>query len=105
MFHSVARKYDVMNDLMSAGLHRVWKSAFVDWLSPPKRPGWKALDVAGGTGDIAFRIFEASGGNADVTVLDINSSMLEVGQDRANKKGIAEQADLCRSQCRRTAVC
>ena len=47
VFHSVARKYDVMNDLMSAGLHRVWKSAFVDWLSPPKRAGWKALDVAG----------------------------------------------------------
>ena len=91
VFHSVARKYDVMNDLMSAGLHRVWKSAFVDWLSPPKRAGWKALDVAGGTGDIAFRIFEASGGNADVTVLDFNSSMLEVGQDRATKKGIGER--------------
>jgi demethylmenaquinone methyltransferase / 2-methoxy-6-polyprenyl-1,4-benzoquinol methylase len=91
VFHSVARKYDVMNDLMSAGLHRVWKSAFVDWLSPPKRSGWKALDVAGGTGDIAFRIFEASGGNADVTVLDINSSMLEVGQDRGIKKGIGER--------------
>jgi demethylmenaquinone methyltransferase / 2-methoxy-6-polyprenyl-1,4-benzoquinol methylase len=91
VFHSVARKYDVMNDLMSAGLHRVWKSAFVDWLSPPKRSGWKALDVAGGTGDIAFRIFEASGGHADVTVLDINSSMLEVGQDRGIKKGIGER--------------
>ena len=91
VFHSVARKYDVMNDLMSAGLHRVWKSAFVDWLSPPKRAGWKALDVAGGTGDIAFRIFEASGGNADVTVLDINSSMLEVGQDRATKKVLGDQ--------------
>jgi demethylmenaquinone methyltransferase/2-methoxy-6-polyprenyl-1,4-benzoquinol methylase len=91
VFHSVARKYDVMNDLMSAGLHRVWKSAFVNWLSPPKRAGWKALDVAGGTGDIAFRIFEASGNNADVTVLDINSSMLEVGQDRAIKKGLRER--------------
>ena len=91
VFHSVARKYDVMNDLMSAGLHRVWKAAFVEWLSPPKRPGYKALDVAGGTGDIAFRILEASDGNAGVTVLDINSSMLEVGQDRANKKGIADR--------------
>ena len=91
VFDSVAPKYDIMNDLMSAGLHRVWKSAFVDWLSPPKRAGWKALDVAGGTGDIAFRIFEASGGNADVTVLDINSSMLEVGQDRAIKKGMGER--------------
>lgn len=93
VFHSVARKYDVMNDLMSAGLHRVWKSAFVDWLSPPKRPGWKALDVAGGTGDIAFRILEASGGHAEVTVLDINSSMLEVGRDRASKKGLSERLD------------
>ncbi|MGB8816515.1 MAG: bifunctional demethylmenaquinone methyltransferase/2-methoxy-6-polyprenyl-1,4-benzoquinol methylase UbiE [Rhizobiaceae bacterium] len=91
VFHSVARKYDLMNDLMSAGLHRVWKSAFVDWLSPAKRPGWKALDVAGGTGDIAFRILEASGGKADVTVLDINSSMLEVGRDRAAKKGIVDR--------------
>lgn len=90
VFHNVARRYDMMNDLMSAGMHRVWKSAFVDWLSPPKRSGWKALDVAGGTGDIAFRILEASDRKADVTVLDINGSMLEVGRDRAAKKGIAE---------------
>ena len=90
VFHNVARRYDMMNDLMSAGMHRVWKSAFVDWLSPPKRSGWKALDVAGGTGDIAFRILEASNRKADVTVLDINGSMLEVGRDRAAKKGIAE---------------
>ncbi len=90
VFHTVARRYDVMNDLMSAGMHRVWKSACVDWLSPPKRSGWKALDVAGGTGDIAFRILEASNRKADVTVLDINGSMLEVGRDRAAKKGIAE---------------
>jgi demethylmenaquinone methyltransferase / 2-methoxy-6-polyprenyl-1,4-benzoquinol methylase len=76
--------------LMSAGMHRVWKSAFVEWLSPPKRAGWKALDVAGGTGDIAFRILEASDRKADVAVLDINGSMLEVGRDRAAKKGIAE---------------
>jgi demethylmenaquinone methyltransferase / 2-methoxy-6-polyprenyl-1,4-benzoquinol methylase len=91
VFHNVARRYDVMNDLMSAGLHRVWKSAFVDWLSPPKRSGWKALDVAGGTGDIAFRMFEASNRKAEITVLDINDSMLEVGKDRAAKKGIADQ--------------
>ncbi len=90
VFHNVARRYDMMNDLMSAGMHRVWKSAFVDWLSPPKRAGWKALDVAGGTGDIALRILEASDRKADVTVLDINGSMLEVGQDRAAKKGVAE---------------
>ncbi|NGR07120.1 bifunctional demethylmenaquinone methyltransferase/2-methoxy-6-polyprenyl-1,4-benzoquinol methylase UbiE [bacterium SGD-2] len=88
VFHRVADRYDLMNDLMSAGLHRAWKSAMVDWLSPPKRPGYKALDVAGGTGDIAFRIVEASNRNAHVTVLDINGSMLGVGRDRAVKRGI-----------------
>ena len=61
----------------------------VAWLNPPKRGGWKVLDVAGGTGDIAFRIVEASGGNAHATVLDINGSMLAVGRDRAEKLGLA----------------
>ncbi|WP_159589935.1 bifunctional demethylmenaquinone methyltransferase/2-methoxy-6-polyprenyl-1,4-benzoquinol methylase UbiE [Chelativorans xinjiangense] len=88
VFHRVANRYDLMNDVMSAGLHRVWKDAMVAWLSPPKRRGFKALDVAGGTGDIAFRIVEASGGQADVTVLDINGSMLAVGRERAEKRGI-----------------
>lgn len=83
VFHRVANRYDLMNDLMSGGLHRMWKDAMVSWLNPPKRPGWKALDVAGGTGDIAFRILDASRGNANVTVLDINGSMLGVGRDRA----------------------
>ncbi|TIP42765.1 MAG: bifunctional demethylmenaquinone methyltransferase/2-methoxy-6-polyprenyl-1,4-benzoquinol methylase, partial [Mesorhizobium sp.] len=50
VFHKVANRYDLMNDLMSAGLHRLWKDAMVAWLNPPKRPGWKVLDVAGGTG-------------------------------------------------------
>jgi demethylmenaquinone methyltransferase / 2-methoxy-6-polyprenyl-1,4-benzoquinol methylase len=93
VFHTVAKRYDLMNDLMSAGMHRVWKGAAVDWLSPPKRPGWNALDVAGGTGDIAFRIVEASGGHAHVTVLDINGSMLDVGRDRAEKRGLAGNLD------------
>ena len=88
VFHRVADRYDLMNDLMSAGLHRAWKAAMVDWLSPSKRPGFKSLDVAGGTGDIAFRIVEASNFNAHVTVLDINGSMLGVGRDRAVKRGI-----------------
>ncbi|WP_163272238.1 bifunctional demethylmenaquinone methyltransferase/2-methoxy-6-polyprenyl-1,4-benzoquinol methylase UbiE [Chelativorans alearense] len=88
VFHRVANRYDLMNDVMSAGLHRVWKDAMVAWLSPPKRRAFKALDVAGGTGDIAFRIVEASGGQADVTVLDINGSMLAVGRERAEKRGI-----------------
>ncbi len=90
VFHRVAKRYDVMNDLMSAGLHRAWKDAMISWLAPSKQPGYRALDVAGGTGDIAFRIVEASRRNAEVTVLDINGSMLEVGRERAEKKGIAE---------------
>lgn len=93
VFHKVARRYDVMNDLMSGGLHRLWKDAMVAWLSPPRRPGWSVLDVAGGTGDIAFRIIEASGRNALATVLDINGSMLEVGRDRAAKRGLAGMVD------------
>lgn len=90
VFHRVAKRYDVMNDLMSGGMHRLWKDAMIAWLNPPKRPGWKLLDVAGGTGDIAFRAVEASGGNAAVTVLDINGSMLGVGRERAEKRGLAD---------------
>jgi demethylmenaquinone methyltransferase/2-methoxy-6-polyprenyl-1,4-benzoquinol methylase len=82
-----------MNDVMSAGMHRLWKEALVAWLNPPKREGWKALDVAGGTGDIAFRIVEASGRNAHVSVLDINASMLDVGRERAEKLGLADKVD------------
>jgi demethylmenaquinone methyltransferase/2-methoxy-6-polyprenyl-1,4-benzoquinol methylase len=79
----VAARYDLMNDLMSAGVHRIWKDAIGEWLNP--RPGWKVLDVAGGTGDIAFRM-EPSG--AAITVADINPAMLEVGMGRAAKRGI-----------------
>ncbi len=93
VFHKVANRYDLMNDLMSAGLHRLWKDAMVAWLNPPKRPGWKVLDVAGGTGDIAFRIVEASQRQAHATVLDINGSMLAVGHDRAEKQGLAANTD------------
>ncbi|MGF7008358.1 bifunctional demethylmenaquinone methyltransferase/2-methoxy-6-polyprenyl-1,4-benzoquinol methylase UbiE [Aminobacter sp. BE322] len=93
VFHKVANRYDLMNDLMSGGLHRVWKDGMVAWLNPPRRPGWKVLDVAGGTGDIAFRIIDASHGNAHATVLDINGSMLAVGRERAEKRGLAGQAD------------
>jgi len=88
VFSSVAARYDLMNDLMSAGVHRVWKDAVVEWLNP--RPGWKTLDVAGGTGDIAFRIVEmarARGGDAAVTVCDINRQMLGEGVRRAAEKG------------------
>ncbi|UCI27810.1 bifunctional demethylmenaquinone methyltransferase/2-methoxy-6-polyprenyl-1,4-benzoquinol methylase UbiE [Mesorhizobium sp. B2-8-5] len=93
VFHKVANRYDLMNDLMSAGLHRLWKDAMVAWLNPPKKVGWKVLDVAGGTGDIAFRIVEASQRQAHATVLDINGSMLAVGRDRAKKQGLAANTD------------
>ncbi len=89
VFHKVASRYDVMNDLMSAGLHRAWKDVLVGMARPAGRPGFRHLDVAGGTGDVAFRIVEASGGKAHVTVLDINGDMLEVGRQRAEKRGLA----------------
>ncbi|MDQ6434631.1 bifunctional demethylmenaquinone methyltransferase/2-methoxy-6-polyprenyl-1,4-benzoquinol methylase UbiE [Mesorhizobium sp. LHD-90] len=93
VFHRVANRYDLMNDLMSAGLHRLWKDAMVAWLNPPRRAGWKVLDVAGGTGDIAFRIVDASGGNASATVLDINGSMLAVGRERAARRRLEANVD------------
>lgn len=89
VFHKVAKRYDIMNDVMSAGLHRVWKDSMVAALNPRKDPNYKVLDVAGGTGDIAFRIVEASNRMAHATVLDINGSMLGVGAERAEKKGLS----------------
>ena len=89
VFHKVAKRYDIMNDVMSAGLHRIWKDAMIAALNPRKDPDYKVLDVAGGTGDIAFRIVEASGRLAHATVLDINGSMLGVGAERAEKKGLS----------------
>ena len=88
VFHKVAKRYDIMNDVMSAGLHRVWKDAMVAALHPRKEASYKVLDVAGGTGDIAFRIVDASDRKAHATVLDINGSMLAVGAERAAKKGL-----------------
>ncbi len=90
VFHKVAKRYDIMNDVMSMGMHRVWKDAMTGALNPRKEPGYKVLDVAGGTGDIAFRIVEASNRQAHATVLDINGSMLGVGAERAEKKGLSE---------------
>ena len=90
VFESVAPSYDLMNDLMSGGVHRLWKNTLIDVLNP--RPGEKFLDVAGGTGDIAFRIVRrqmAKGGkSADVTVCDINHAMLSVGRNRAADRGL-----------------
>ncbi|MBT0670344.1 class I SAM-dependent methyltransferase [Novosphingobium profundi] len=83
IFSNVARKYDIMNDAMSGGMHRVWKDTFVRRVKP--QPGEQILDMAGGTGDIAFRM-EARG--AVVTVSDINQDMLDVGIERAMERGI-----------------
>ncbi|HSM96487.1 MAG TPA: bifunctional demethylmenaquinone methyltransferase/2-methoxy-6-polyprenyl-1,4-benzoquinol methylase UbiE [Rhizomicrobium sp.] len=88
VFSSVARRYDLMNDLMSGGIHRIWKDAMVEWLNP--QPGWHSVDVAGGTGDIAFRIADMArlrGGEAKITVCDINQDMLNEGVRRAGEKG------------------
>ena len=93
VFHKVASRYDLMNDLMSGGMHRVWKNAMVARLAPPRAGNWRSLDVAGGTGDIAMRIVESSRRNAHVTVLDINGSMLGVGRERARKAGLADNLD------------
>jgi demethylmenaquinone methyltransferase/2-methoxy-6-polyprenyl-1,4-benzoquinol methylase len=98
VFHSVARRYDLMNDLMSGGLHRAWKDALVTAVNPPPkgRPGrleqtsdkdFALLDLAGGTGDVAFRVVEAGGPNVRVTVCDINADMLSVGRERALERG------------------
>src|ERR1700739_52351 len=86
VFHSVASRYDLMNDLMSAGLHRLWKDIMIDVLNPPKGDApFALLDVAGGTGDIAFRAAKASGAGFRATVCDINQDMLQVGRERATK--------------------
>jgi len=89
VFHRVARRYDVMNDLMSGGLHRVWKDVMVTALNPPRddRP-FAVIDAAGGTGDVAFRIAEAGGAGTRVVVCDINPDMLAVGRARARERGL-----------------
>ena len=84
VFHSVASRYDLMNDLMSAGLHRVWKDIMINGLNPARGDmPFALLDVAGGTGDVAFRAAKAAGSGFRATVCDINSDMLEVGRSRA----------------------
>jgi demethylmenaquinone methyltransferase/2-methoxy-6-polyprenyl-1,4-benzoquinol methylase len=92
VFHSVASRYDLMNDLMSAGLHRVWKDIMVNTLNPPRsdRP-YALLDVAGGTGDIAFRATRAAGAGFRVSVCDINPDMLRVGRERAKRQHLDDR--------------
>ena len=88
VFHSVARRYDLMNDLMSGGLHRAWKDALVTAVNPPKNDKpFALLDLAGGTGDVAFRVVAAGGPGVRVTVCDVNTDMLTVGRERAMTSG------------------
>jgi len=90
VFRSVAHRYDLMNDLMSLGLHRAWKDALVAAVNPPRRRPFALLDLAGGTGDIALRVIEAAGEQTRVTVCDINPDMLAVGRKRAAARGLDE---------------
>ena len=87
VFNSVASKYDVMNDAMSLGIHRLWKDAMMDWLAP--RPGQTLLDVAGGTGDISFRFLKRAG-SGHATVLDLTEPMLVEGRQRAEADAMAD---------------
>jgi demethylmenaquinone methyltransferase/2-methoxy-6-polyprenyl-1,4-benzoquinol methylase len=89
VFGSVARRYDLMNDLMSGGLHRAWKDALVTAVNPPRsgRP-FALLDVAGGTGDIAMRVIDAGGAGTRAVVADINRAMLDIGRERARERGL-----------------
>ena len=92
VFHSVARRYDLMNDLMSGGLHRAWKDALVTAVNPPKSDkDFAVLDLAGGTGDVAFRLAQAGGAGTRVTVCDINADMLSAGAERAFERGLDDR--------------
>lgn len=90
VFGSVANRYDIMNDVMSGGIHRLWKDAMMDWLAPVA--GQRLLDVAGGTGDIAFRFLKRAG-QGQATVLDLTQEMLDEGRKRAEADQMSEQLD------------
>jgi demethylmenaquinone methyltransferase/2-methoxy-6-polyprenyl-1,4-benzoquinol methylase len=90
VFDSVAERYDLMNDLMSGGVHRLWKAALIDWLAP--RGALSLIDVAGGTGDVALRVVQRAP-QARVVIADMNQRMLEVGRDRAIDRGILSGID------------
>jgi demethylmenaquinone methyltransferase/2-methoxy-6-polyprenyl-1,4-benzoquinol methylase len=88
VFHSVAHRYDLMNDLMSLGLHRAWKDALVTAVNPPRTRPFSLLDIAGGTGDIALRVIAAGGPDTRATVSDINTDMLDVGRARVESQAL-----------------
>jgi demethylmenaquinone methyltransferase/2-methoxy-6-polyprenyl-1,4-benzoquinol methylase len=95
VFAAVAERYDLMNDLMSGGLHRLWKDDFVSWLAPPKSPtqDFRLLDVAGGTGDVAIRVAEMTPPSTTAVLCDISPEMLAVGRDKAVARGLAHRLD------------
>jgi demethylmenaquinone methyltransferase/2-methoxy-6-polyprenyl-1,4-benzoquinol methylase len=104
VFAKAAQRYDQMNDLMSAGLHRLWKDDFVNWLAPPKGGrDYRVLDVAGGTGDIAFRIARAGGSNTSITVADISPEMIAEGRNRAEHEGLSQRCQFIVGNAERLA--
>ena len=104
VFDSVASRYDLMNDLMSAGLHRVWKDIMINTLNPPKSDApFALLDVAGGTGDISFRAARKAGAGFHATVCDINGDMLEVGRQRALKQYLEDKVSFVEGNAEKLA--
>ena len=94
VFESVASRYDVMNDLMSGGIHRLWKATLIDWLNP--RPGMRLVDVAGGTGDVALRVLERVGAAraGPIVVCDLTYEMVTIGRNRALDRGILGRGEI-----------
>ncbi len=101
VFRSVARRYDLMNDLMSFGLHRAWKDALVTAVNPPKSRPFALLDIAGGTGDVALRVIAAGGAETRATVCDINADMLAVGRERASARSPSLPASASEGEMKR----
>jgi demethylmenaquinone methyltransferase / 2-methoxy-6-polyprenyl-1,4-benzoquinol methylase len=94
VFHKVARRYDIMNDFMSGGLHRAWKDAMVSKVRPPQGArAFRLLDLAGGTGDVSFRVVGAGGAGTQAVVADINREMLAVGRERAEKRDLSDRVE------------
>ena len=95
VFATVAERYDLMNDLMSGGLHRLWKDDLIGWLNPPRNDrSFRLLDVAGGTGDVAIRYARASGPNATAVLCDISQEMLSVGRRKVREAGLDQRVTL-----------
>ncbi len=95
VFATVAERYDLMNDVMSGGLHRIWRSDLVTWLNPPRGEApFRVLDLAGGTGDMAIRIVEAGGAGTSTVICDISPEMLDVGRRRVEAAGLSDRISL-----------